>query len=60
MKWGLKNEYFTKSQDAISVLEAESQILMHEIAPHDWTVLWARVEELKSYFAELEAEYSEE
>lgn len=49
-----------KSQDAISVLEAESQILMHEIAPHDWAVLFARVEELKSYFAELEAEYSEE
>ena len=49
-----------KSQHAISVLEAESEILMYEIAPHDWAFLLARVEELKSYFAELEAEYSEE
>lgn len=50
---------FKKSQDAISVLDAELEILMHELAPHDWAVLSQKVEDLKSYFDSLEAEYSE-
>ena len=49
---------FKTSKEAISVLEAESEILMYEVAPHDWAVLSQRVEELKAYFDELEAEYS--
>lgn len=51
---------FKKSQDAIFVLDAESEILMHEVTPHDWAVLFQKVEDLKSYFYQLEAEYSEE
>ena len=48
-----------KSQDAISVLDTELEILMHEVAPHDWAVLFQKVEDLKSYLDSLESEYSE-
>jgi len=51
---------FKKCQDAVSILESESEILMYELAPADWAVFSKRVEELKSYLEALEADYSYE
>lgn len=51
---------FKKSLDAISVLDAESEILMYEITPHDWAVLSQKLQDLKSHFDQLEADYLEE
>jgi hypothetical protein len=51
---------FKKSQDAVSVLQSESEILMYELAPCDWAELSQRVESFKAYLNSLEAEYSEE
>lgn len=51
---------FKKSQDAVSVLQSESEILMYELGPHDWAELSQRVESFKAYLNSLEAEYSED
>lgn len=49
---------FNKCQNAISILKSETEILMHELAPHDWAVFSQRVDELAVHLDSLIEEYS--
>ena len=51
---------FKKSQDAVSILKFEIEILMYELAPHDWAVLSSCVDELNACLFELQEEYSKD
>ncbi|WP_347454254.1 hypothetical protein ABEF83_07940 [Acinetobacter thermotolerans] len=49
-----------KSKTALSVLRAESEILMYEITPHNWSVLSILIDQLEAHLSDLEMEYSED
>ena len=47
-----------KSREALSVIEAELDILMYQLTPCEWANLSICVDKLNGYFDELDAEYS--